>query len=245
MIGSSLDLRVEQFESLFNQGLSDYKIAKIMNKNHATIFQWRRKHGYVRKSLKENVEIPLNQNNLEVLLGTLLGDGSLSKPFKNARYSNSHNPKQQEYCKYIAEQFINLKSVVQYSKRTTPDKRNGLIYEEYCCRIPCNPALNYLYQSFYVNHKKRIPFELLKDFTAKSLAFLYMDDGSKASCGYDIATMCFTEVEILKFRKFLFNKFNLETTMPKDKRIHIRAKSKNHFKELILPYMHKTMLYKL
>ena len=45
--------------------------------------------------------------------------------------------------------------------------------------------------------------------------------------------------------KFLFNKFNLETTMPKDKRIHIRAKSKNHFKELILPYMHKTMLYKL
>ena len=207
MIVSSLDCRIEEFESLFNQGLSDYKIAKIMNKNHATIFQWRKKHGYVRNSLKENQEVPLNQNNIEVLLGTLLGDGSLQKAFKNARYANSHSPKQKEYCEYIAEQFVNLGAVVQYSKRVTPDKRNGNIYEEYCCRLPCNPALNYLHSAFYSNHKKRIPFELLDNFTAKSLAFLYMDDGSKASGGYNIATMCFTESEILEFRKFLFNKF--------------------------------------
>lgn len=66
-----------------------------------------------------------------------------------------------------------------YSKRRNPDPRTGIYYEKYFCRTPCNPALNYLYEAFYKNKKKVIPFELLDNFTAKSLAFMYMDDGSK------------------------------------------------------------------
>lgn len=57
--------------------------------------------------------------------------------------------------------------------------------------------------------------------------------------------MCFTEKEILEFRKFLFIKFNLETSMFKDRRIYIKAKSKFLFRQLVLPYMHESMMYKL
>ena len=42
-------------------------------------------------------EVSINEGVKQVLLGSLLGDASLSKPTKNASYSCSHSPKQKEY----------------------------------------------------------------------------------------------------------------------------------------------------
>lgn len=58
-----------------------------------TIYAWRRKRGYVRNSLTSNKEIPITQNSLEVILGTMLGDGDMSREYANARYSNGHGPR--------------------------------------------------------------------------------------------------------------------------------------------------------
>lgn len=181
-----------------------------------------------------------------MLVGTLLGDGNLSKDNKNVRYSNGHGPKQKEYCEYITLQLANLKAKTYYSKRHSVDIRTGIAYEKYECRTACNPALNFLYSKFYKEGKKVIPFDIIrKHFTAKSLAFLYMDDGNKTTHGYCIATLNFDVEEIKQFRKFLFTKFDLETSMFKDHRIYIKAVSAKHFTELIMPYMHDSMKYKL
>ena len=113
-------------------------------------------------------------------------------------------------------------------------------------RIPSNPAFIPYYKSFYKNGKKIIPIDLLHKFTARSLAYMFMDDGCKAAHGYTIATNCFTKEEITEFRKFLLDKFNLETSMYESNNVlRIRAKSMNNFKELVSPYIHPTMLYKL
>lgn len=247
MIGSKIDLRKEEFEELFNRGLSDYKIAKIMGFNHVTIFQYRKKHGYVRDSLKENKLIKIPNREISILVGMLLGDGSLQKTNVNTSFIVSHGPKQKKYCKHIYNLFKKYGAKLRYSKRKTPDKRNGKYYESYICTLPANPALNELYDVFYPNKIKVIPnYLFLKNkFTAESLAFLYMDDGNKIGKGYAIATMCFKENDILKLRKFLLNKFNIETTMFKDHRIYIKACSAKTFKDLVKPYMHKTMMYKL
>ena len=79
----------------------------------------------------------------------------------------------------------------------------------------------------------------------KDRFLLYMDDGNKMANGYAISTNCFSEEEILNFRKFLFEKFDLETSMFKNHVLYIKAASAKKFKSLILPYMHKSMLYKL
>lgn len=247
MIGSKIDLRKDEFEELFNKGLSDYKIAEAMQLNHVTVFQYRKKHGYIRKSLKENSYVELSNRVISILIGTVMGDASLNKPNVNARFIVSHGPKQKEYCKYLYTLLKEYGAKFRYSKRKTIDKRTGKYYESYTCTLPANPALNKLYDMFYRNKIKIIPNDsfFIDNFTAESLAFLYMDDGNKIHKGYNIATMCFTEQDILKFRKLLFNKFNIETTMFKDHRIYIKANSAQLFKELIKPYMHETMMYKL
>lgn len=247
MKGSKIDLQKEKFESLFKAGLSDYKIAKELGVNHVTVFQYRKKHNYVRDSLKENKYIPISKYQLEIIIGIIMGDGYLCKPNTNAIFKTSHGPKQKEYCKYISDELNSLGSTLRYSKRKKVDIRTNKMYESYICALPANPALNKLYEMFYVNGVKVIPNDnfFYTNFTERSLAFLYMDDGNKMHKGYAIATMCFTEEQILEFRKFLFNKFNLETSMFSDHRIYIKAKSAEHFKNLITPYMHETMMYKL
>ena len=111
--------------------------------------------------------------------------------------------------------------------------------------IPANPALKSWYDSFYKNKVKCIPFNLFKYFTSVSLAFMYMDDGSKIGNTYQIATNCFTKEEITKFRIFLLEKFNLETSMFKSHVLYIKQCSANHFTELVKPYIIPSMQYKL
>lgn len=247
MKSSKIDLQKEKFEELFNAGLSDYKIAKELGMNHASVFQYRKKHGYIRDSLKENQPINIAPKEMEIIIGTVLGDATLRRTNKNAFYVVSHSAKQKEYCKFITDELSALGSKFYHSKRITPDERTGKLYESYICRLPANPALNYIYEKFYPNGKKIIPNDIWFSyyFTERALAFLYMDDGNKTTHGYAIATMCFTEEDILEFRKLLFNKFNLETSMFSDHRIYIKAKSAEHFKNIVAPYMHETMMYKL
>lgn len=247
MTGSRIDLQKEKFEELFNTGLSDYKIAKELGMNHASVFQYRKKHGYIRESLKENPFISIPPKETEIIVGTVLGDATLRNPNKNAYYVVTHGPKQKEYCEFIASELQSLGSKFSYSKRSKPDKRTGKIYESYICKLPSNPALNHMYMKFYPNGKKVIPNDKWFEhyFTERALAYLYMDDGHKMAHGYVIATMCFTESNILEFRKLLFNKFNLETTMFSNHCIYILAKSAENFRSLITPYMHETMMYKL
>ncbi|MBQ9391992.1 MAG: hypothetical protein IJU02_07395 [Lachnospiraceae bacterium] len=247
MKGSKIDLRKEEFERMFNEGFSDYKIADALGINHCTVFQYRKKHNYIRNSLKENPYVRIEKEELNIILGTVVGDATLRKEYKNTKYVTSHSIAQKQYCEYIVEKLHSLGAKIYYSKRNIPDKRTGKLYESYICTLPSNPALNDLYTLFYPNGKKVIPNnQFFKEhFNEISLAYLYMDDGNKMQNGYSIATMCFSIEEILEFRKLLFDKFNLETSMFSDKRIYIKAKSKEHFKELILPYIHETMMYKL
>lgn len=247
MKSSILDTKVKEFENLFNQNLSDYVIAERLGVNHCTVFKWRKKKGYLRESLKEGKLIPLTQEQEEVLIGTLLGDSTLriGKDCVNPRFSCTHCLAQEEYCKHKEELFRNMGSSGSRNKNLQPDKRTGRIYNYYSMRIPANPAFIPIYNAFYKNGIKVIPSELFDKFTARSLAYLFMDDGSKHYTGYTIATNCFSEENILEFRKFLFTKFNLETSMFKSKVLYIQAKSAELFKGLVTPYMHPTMLYKL
>lgn len=246
MVKSKIEDRINEFEALFNQGLSDYKIGELMGFNHATIFQFRKKHGYIRASLKENREVTPTQEELEILVGTLLGDSTLRIiGNSNPSFSCAHGIKQKEYAEYKASLLERLGATCTYHKRNIPDKRNGIYYEDYTIRLKANPAFRDLYSMLYVDGIKVLSENILNYFTERSLAFMFMDDGSKIGRGYTIATNCFSEEDIKRFRLFLLEKFNLETSMFKSRVLYIHAKSKNHFKWLIEPYICESMKYKL
>lgn len=112
--------------------------------------------------------------------------------------------------------------------------------------IPANPALKEWYNLFYPNGKKVIPIELFDTFTEVSLAFMFMDDGSKTGKhAYEIATNCFSASDVTAFRQMLKSKFNLDTTMLGKNITYIKTNSQRLFEHLVSPYLCDCMRYKL
>lgn len=236
-----------EFEKLFYSGISDYDIAKQLNMSPEGVYSHRIRHGYNRNTdLRFNKPIALSDFQKQVLLGTVLGDSSLeNKKGANTYLTCAHGIKQKDYCIYKTQIFESLGAKCTYHKRKKLDKRTGIYYEDYTMYVPSNPKLNYWHDAFYKNGKKVIPFSLFKYFTEVSLAFMFMDDGTKIGQSYSIATNCFSTEEILEFRKFLFNKFNIETTMFKSNIVYIKKSSSKLFTKLISPYICECMKYKL
>ena len=237
----------EKFKKLFEQGLSDYVIAKELGMSPDGVFSHRQRHGYNRESLLWAKPVPLSQFQKEVIMGTLLGDASLRMCKRGCSpiLSCAHGVAQKEYCEYKTKIFKSLGAECKYHKRSTPDKRNGKYYEDYTMRAPANPELQVWYDAFYPDGKKVIPVEMFDYFTAASLAFMFMDDGCKTSTSYSISTNCFGIEELKIFCKMLKDKFNIDTTIWKDHIVYIKANSRNLFEHLIKPYMCNCMLYKL
>ena len=75
-----------------------------------------------------------------------------------------------------------------------------------------------------------------------------MDDGTFKKPGIRIATYCFTKKEVELLVLALETKFKLKCTLQKNNisyQIYIKKESIPLLKELILPYMVPSMLYKL
>lgn len=236
-----------QLKELVESGKTDKEIALIMGVKPIGIYNSRIRNGFIRPSFNEAKSIKLTSFQKQVLIGTLLGDSCLikRKDSYNAQLRCSHGPLQKNYAKHKHNVFESLGSVYYESVRKTPDKRTGKCYASYSIRTKTNPELNSFYNAFYKDGKKVIPFELFEDFTEVSLAYLFMDDGSKINSTINIATMCFDEEELIKFVRFLYNKFDLAFTIQKNKLIYLMSHDFTKFKNLVSPYIHEDLMYKL
>ena len=244
-------INIAEFEPLFKQGLSDYAIANILKVSPDGVYSFRMRHHYIRNyDLRYNKTIEPSNYQKQVLIGTLLGDSSfkISKSTKQKipALSCAHGIKQEEYCKHKCDIFKSLGATCKYHKRKCPDKRNNKIYEDYTMYVPTNPYFKSWYSYFYKNNKKVIPMKLVyKYFTEISLAFMFMDDGSKINKTYQIATNCFSKDNLIEFQKFLLKKFGLNTTILGRNVLYIKRSSTDLFTKLISPYIIKCMEYKL
>ena len=76
-----------------------------------------------------------------------------------------------------------------------------------------------------------------------------MQDGSRGSSkGLYIFSDSFTFADVQRLSQYLSNRFDIKCSIHKsggNYRIYILAKSVETVKNLILPFMHKTMTYKL
>lgn len=241
-------LSIDEIKELVIKGISDYEIAKIVQANHATIYQFRIKHGISRESLLFNLPVLLTDRQKSILVGHIFGDGCLKKK-DNTNTSGviCQGEKQKEYAEWKYQELSNLCTTpLQLYVRKTPDKRNGNIYSEYRAHISANPELNCLYEAFYINNRKSITQSSLKFYDSLSLAVHFMDDGYLASSGgYYLATNCFSLEQCRMFGEFLFDKFDLFSSVHKGNKTYISAKSAERFNKLVSPYIIPSMQYKL
>lgn len=238
---------IEVLKNLVKQNKKDSEIAKILNVSKDGIYSARIKNNILRPSFNISKGIKVNKFQKHLLIGTLLGDGSLTlnNDCINPKFSCEHGIKQKDYCEYKFEYLKNLNMKIKHNKRKTIDTRTGIYYESYRIESLNNPYYLEIYNNLYLNKKKQINNKLLQDFNEVSLAFLFMDDGYKTGKSISIATQCFTKEELKLFINFLYNKFNLTFNIHNNNTIYLLKKDITKFIALILPYLHESMYYKI
>ena len=207
---------------------------------------------------------PHNDDTISVLVGCLLGDAhaKLSKskfPGTNFRFKQSGRHKDYLFSLYeffFVRGYCSNAGPREY--KTILKQNKTKIYYGYEFDIYTFSSLNWLYDLFYVNGVKVIKPELINYLTPMSLAYLIMDDGGwvSGSKSVRIATNNFTKEEVELLKNMIETKFGLNCTIqllskkggntPKDKySLYFKVVSFPKLKELVLPYMHPSMKYKL
>ena len=178
----------------------------------------------------------------EVVIGCLLGDGTLSKAGKEYRLRIEHKAAHREYVDW---KYSRLKRFCltepQFMRRHTS------------CRFGTvgHPELTELRQAFYKNGKKSVPEFLGEWLSSLGLAILFMDDGRRVHNTVSLALHGYCESDA-KLIKTILLKLGIESTLQADghgyrRRLYIATSSYVTFKRLVKPYVEQVhcMTYKL
>lgn len=234
-----------------NEGKTNTEIIQKLNVGRSLICKIARDNN-LKTNIKDiNPEISLSYEEEQVLIGGLLGDSWIGLS-SHSRYPSgciAHCIEQYDYAVYKQKYLDRLTNKTYLANKY--DKRSDRHYQQAWINIKAQKALLPYYNSFYKDKKKRIEKEMLYKIDALGLAIWYMDDGSASYtnygslCGFLFATMCFSDEEIDLIRYFFKDKFNLNTTIHKDRCIYITAYSRETFLNLISKYVPDCMKYKI
>lgn len=186
-----------------------------------------------------NIVGSLTKEQKSILIGCLLGDGTMRKKV-NAYFEVNHAYKQKELVDWMFTKFENL-------VLTPPKWRKGNGNREaYRFFTRSLPVLTPFYDYFYKEGKKIIPFNL--KMNPLTLAIWFMDDGSKSRSSVYFNTQQFTRKEQVRLINYLKDQFGLESTLNRDKkyfRIRIRTESTKKLVKMIYKYVLPSFRYKL
>lgn len=231
-------LTLKQIGSFYNVGRKAVK-KWFKTYNISTITNAQRKYYHLRK-------VPFTQKQKEFLIGTLLGDGSLSKSGNFKRLTMGHNIKQLDYLLWKKEIFANLTNNIYKQIQT---KRNSTIIH---CPTVGHQDFNFFYNLFYNNGKKVIKKELKNYLTPFAMAVWYMDDGSKKPYCMKISTEGFTKEENEILQQIILDNFDIRCKVceynNRDKKYYYLSFNKrNSIKlcSLINEYIIDSMKYKI
>jgi phosphate starvation-inducible protein PhoH len=184
----------------------------------------------------------LNEDQKQVILGSYLGDGSITTHGDNRfRLRIIHGIKQQDYCSWKASMFgVQIKDI----------EKNGFSQK---------PAVKFSTKCFSLKEglfnsgiKTECPDWVLEKLDWRGIAIWYMDDGSFQSNTAQIYTCSFNDETQAKF----VNKFKSLGIECKIKECYSKSRGKSYknlvfnventtkLLEKIAPYLHENLLYK-
>lgn len=243
---------INQVLKEYYNGLNDIEITNKVGCSLNSVYRIRKKN-----NLKNNYnflsmrrsnncdDTPLTKLQREIICGTLLGDSSFilaNKYAKTPYFTVEHSIIQKEYSYLIAEK---LNGICKERKRF--DKRTNKIYITYITTTKSKLDYIELYNNLYINGKKCITKEFLKDFSVISLCYLFMDDGYTSHNTIFLCTDAFDEQSCDNLIKACEEKFNIHFRKVKhDKNLRLRLifDDRERFIKLISPYILESMKYK-
>ena len=198
---------------------------------------------------------PHNQDVISIIIGSLLGDSYANKrSVEGTRICYRQSSIHKEYLFGLYSFFFTngYCSNLEPRKSSIKVKHKGIesIHYRYEFNTFTFRSFNWIHDMFYHKGKKVIKPQIENYITPLSLAILISDDGCWAKPGVRIATNCFSLTEVELLVKILKNKFNLDCTIQLLKissnySIYIKSSSIPTLREILLPYIHSSMKYKL
>lgn len=198
--------------------------------------------------LKKKLKLTPKQKS--VLIGSLLGDGTLRRGVKaiNVNFKVEHGLAQKDYVWWKYSVFNNW--VFTEPKLSSRYRKNGEKYlKSWWFRTIRHPILTKYWQQFYKNRIKIVPDSIEKYLDPLVLAVWIMDDGSYQRNKIDISTYAFSLEEIQRLKLALDRKFNLVTKFYRDRdkgyRMYFSVLETEKVIDFISPYIIPSMRYKI
>lgn len=193
---------------------------------------------------------PHNFDIIQVLIGSLIGDRHIEKRGNGIRIKFEQTNRNVEYLMWFHKFFaLNGYCSNEKPKLFKQIKKNNFVYHGYKFVTYSFSSFYWLYEAFYTNKVKHLPIEILNQLlTPIRLAIWFIDDGSALGKGFKLAISCFEKEELNKLCYLLYNKYNLECSLHKDKKyfsLYIKSSSANEFRKLVKPYIINSIKYKL
>nr|YP_010691047.1 LAGLIDADG endonuclease [Phellinus igniarius]WBU93148.1 LAGLIDADG endonuclease [Phellinus igniarius] len=198
------------------------------------------------------IKIPntiLAGNNFDIksiLIGIIISDGWLQiNKSGNTRFFFKQSLDKIEYFLYVFNKFSHYCS--SYPMLSKSKIENKYFYGIYFATrtLPC---FTYYYNIFYNKKTKIVPLDLYYLLNYEALAHWICCDGTKTSGALTLQTQSFTIKEVVFIVSILIYKFNLKCSIHMQRNqptIYISTKSMLSLQPHILPYICKSMRYKL
>ena len=236
----------DKFLELYNRGLNDSEIANIIGTNGKRICALRNK---LNLSNNTDKHLEFTPEQYQIFLGGMYGDSSLSssKDGINMYFTFAHSLKQENYALWKYNKLNNLCFHPYYEHQY--DSRTNKIYDRICIRSYQNKLFTPYLDKFYkvINGKKvkYIDEKTIYTLDNLGLAVWFMDDGYWNHHSYSLATNCFSLEDLEIIKQWFWDKYRISPTIHSEHTTYIGAKNRNTFKEIVQPYIHQDVSYKL
>lgn len=163
--------------------------------------------------------IPLSQEQKQLILGSLLGDGYCNRQRQTLRFGQCE--KQKGYLEYKYS-FFNADEVRKIYKRTYNEGYISYSFEFPNQNHKYDALYSYIGKYLYSNSgRKKISPTYLSNLTSLGLAFWWMDDGSlcnsKGNRWGKLCTECYNYEEHILIQKYFKEKWNIDAKITKEK----------------------------
>jgi hypothetical protein len=197
-----------------------------------------------------NGVMDLSQIQKDIIVGTLLGDGSLEyDKFKASRLQIKQAERKKEYVMWLYENLANL-------VKTPPKQRPDTLQWYFSTRSL--RSIEEFRKIFYEGRRKTVPPSIKDILTSPiSLAVWFMDDGTldfreKSHYSFSISADDFTVEEAKLLQEVLRERFevvsSIQTPSSRGKKytkLYIGKEGRNKFLEIIRPHILSCFAYKL
>lgn len=235
--------------------LRDSEIAKKYGVSRSCVLNNRRRYGIKRTEIWERKAGNLDNEQFQVVLGTILGDSSFSTntECKYRNLSFSHSETQLDYLLWKKE-ILSEYFIAKLLKREHLDK-NGKVYYSYAIKSIVHPEFLKIYNQVYIEGRKRVTLRVLSQLDPLGIAVWFMDDGGcskeKKNWGghLTLATDSFSLKENKLITEWFQNKWGIKATVRKKKQgtfsLYFPSDNSRKLKDLISPFIIPSMRRKL